>query len=355
MNNMKPATNPQSETPIPSRHKSILVGALFLLLAVGLWWMLRTEPVSNGQTQVETKVKPPARFLVEHGRMSRTDRPTAASELTSKSTLTNIQYVFDSNKASGTNRFLVGTKWDENYREMSDSPSGREMWITDEFGNERLVHESVFRARFSPDGSKVAFTTSDCVLHVETLKGDQLASVEKAFDPYWRQDGKEILFVKVPAEVELWPAEVMNLATLDYNTGETKLLTEGAYDDCLPSFSSSGKWVLFVSGARSGWASFYILPASGGDPVQLTNRDSGIPVPYDRMHWSADGRWFIYDAKDGDTEETWALEITENGQLKGAKKLADALDPQIADDGSIVSLRKTGDVTEPIVSRLPGS
>lgn len=317
-----------------------------------LLWLLPRGAAPQPQASTAKKASAAGAYGIKGGRLTPLD---SAAEIPSKSSLTNIQYVFDSNRASGVRRFLVGTHYDENYREDSDSPSGREMWVTDEQGNERLVHKSVFRARFSPDGTKIAFTSSDCMLHVETLDGEKLSQVEKAFDPSWRADGKEILFVKVPAEVELWPAEVMNLATLDYSTGEVKLLTKDNYDDILPTYSPSAKWVLFVSGGRSGWASFYLMPAGGGQPVELTNREMGIPVPYDRMFWSADGRYFVYDAKDGDIEETWALEIGEEGKLKGAKKVADALDPQLTDDGSIVALRRHSNGTEQVITRLPGS
>ncbi len=288
----------------------------------------------------------------------RTARQLAESFRPDGEPMGNYLYLFD--KAANANRFLLSKASSKNFVPDSDAAAGWDLWIQDESGKERLISDDVFRAQFSPDGKKIAYTTADCVLHVEDLAGDKVASVERAYEPNWRSDSAALVFAQVAEDRPVHMPEVLGLSVFDLNSGEIKKLTDGKWDDVRPHFDPSDEWILFVSGARSGLASFWKVSADGGQPEQVTNlgmeqvNDLFVPTPYDRTLWSDDKRWFIYDFKNGEQEEIWGLEFDAKGNFKGAKKLGEGVDPRWAADGrTIVSLRQNGGRVEPVEYTLP--
>ena len=271
----------------------------------------------------------------------------------------NYKYLFD--KASKANRFLIAKGNDTKFLEHSDAPSGMDLWMQDEDGKERLVSDSVTRAKFSPDGSKIAYTTSDCVLHVENVQGgNALAKVDAVYGANWKPDGSEVVFSKVGDGQDPHQPGTRHLTALDLATGETKSLTDGRYDDGRPEFSPGSDWILFVSGKRSGLASFWKVSADGGEPIQLTNRgldqvnEQFVPTPYDKTIWSGDKRWFLYDFKSGERQETWGLEFNSDGTVKQASKLADGINPRWKEDGrTFVCEKQVDGSSQTIISNLP--
>ncbi len=271
----------------------------------------------------------------------------------------NYKYFYD--KDPKRNRFLLAKGHDSKFLERSDAPSGMDLWLQDEDGKERLLAESVTRAKFSPDGSKIAYTTSDCVLHVDNVQGgDSLAKVQGVYGANWRPDGSAVVFSKVGEGQDPHQPGTRQLTALDLASGQVKALTDGHFDDGRPEFSPSSDWVLFVSGGRSGLASFWKVPANGGEPVQVTNMgldqvdERFVPTPYDKTIWSGDKRWFLYDFKAGERQETWGLEFNSDGTMKQARKLADGLNPRWKEDGHTFVCEKQVDGSmETIVSNLP--
>jgi TolB protein len=270
-----------------------------------------------------------------------------------------FQHVFD--KSLRGSRFLLGKERDRKFLPNSDAPSGMDLWIQDSNGEERLVHESVTRARFSPDGTRIAFTTSDAELHVEDLSGNSIANVAGVYGPSWSPDGTAVIYAKVGEGEDPHRPGTRRLTTLHLGIGEAQGLTEGIYDDGRPEFNPSGEWVIYVSGARSGLASFWRVPANGGESIQLTNvgldqvTDLFVPTPYEKTTWSADQRWFVYDFKSGERQETWGLEFNHDGTVKRATKLADGINPQLQSDGRTLICEKSNEegVVETVISSLP--
>ncbi len=267
-------------------------------------------------------------------------------------------YVFD--RAPNKNRFLLARSHDSKFLPDSEAPSGMDLWLQDDAGNERLLNESVTRAKFSPDGNKVAFTTSDCVLHVEGTDGTKIGEVQGVYGQNWRPDGNAVVFSKVGEGQDPHRPGTRQLTSFDLATGLQRPLTDGQFDDGCPQFNPTSEWVIFVSGARSGLASFWQVPVGGGEPIQLTNTgldhvdERFVPTPYDRTLWSNDKRWFVYDFKSGDRQETWGLEFNANGTMKQASKLADGINPRWKEDGrTFVCERQVDGRTETIISSLP--
>lgn len=269
-------------------------------------------------------------------------------------------HLFDWKEAPGVTRFLISKGRDARFRPDSDAPSGFDLWLRDGNGGERQIHPSVYRARFSPDGLTLAYSTSDCELRIEGPKAAILHTLRGAYNPHWKVDGRTVVFEKAPDGRNLHLPETLYLAKLDVATGKVDLLTDGAFDDVRPEFHPGGKWILFVSGERSGLASFWKISVEGGKPEQVTNvglkqlDETFVPTPYQQTIWSADGRWFIYDFKRDDTRQIWGLEFDDNGKFLRALKLVEGLNPQWLEDGKTFAYeRQRGDKSEPAVGRLP--
>src|SRR5947207_2613203 len=117
---------------------------------------------------------------------------------------------------------------------------------------------------FSP-AQKRAFTITD------------LYKVKSIADPQFSPDGKKIAFTvtesflaegKTNAEVYIADADGSN----------PKNVTNNAASDNHPRWSPDGKRLMFVS-SRSNGDQIWLLPASGGDPVQLTDISTGAGDP----------------------------------------------------------------------------
>ena len=270
--------------------------------------------------------------------------------------LSRFEYIYDKG-AHG--RVLASAGKDSKFIPETDVASGSDLWLRDENGNERLISDSVYRAKFSPDGTKIAYTTSDAVLHVESVSGDKITDVKGAYDPDWKPDSSSVAFAKVPEGLPDHMPGALKLAVVDVNSGKIKELTDGQWDDVRPHYSPDGDWVLFVSGGRSGLASFWRVSADGGTPKQITNVDlhevnnNFVPTPYSRSSWAPDKRWFVYDFKSGPREETWGLEFTPDGKFKKAVRIGEGVDPRWQDDGTLVAMKHEGDTAKPVQYALP--
>jgi dipeptidyl aminopeptidase/acylaminoacyl peptidase len=89
----------------------------------------------------------------------------------------------------------------------------------------------------------------------------------------------------------------------DITGGEPKLVHEDVKDTfwSVPGeagagsqASPDGKWISFLSD-RDGWDQLYVLPAAGGDPVQITKGQFETWRP----SWSPDGTRIVFDSNEG--------------------------------------------------------
>lgn len=127
---------------------------------------------------------------------------------------------------------------------------------------------------FSPDGKSVAFVrvfpTHNEIILISALGGSERVIYEKAsyasvsFSP----DGKFLAFA------ELEPSNnAAGIFTINLQTGEKTKLTnpESPAVDHTPRFSPDGKNLAFVRYFNSFHREIFIIPATGGEPRQLTS------------------------------------------------------------------------------------
>jgi TolB protein len=257
-------------------------------------------------------------------------------------------------------RRLLLAAGDSPQRRDLHTPVGGELWQVDSDGTERFVSAGVFQAKLSPDGEKLVYATFLRTVDVQTGDGRLLLEVTRGYDPSWKPDGRSIVLSRAAEGSALNTPESLRICTIDIETGSVRNLTDGMFDDVRPEFYPSGHWVIFVSGGRTGIASFWRVSADGGDPTQLTNigataiDDRFVPTPFKRTLWSSNGKWFLYDYKVGDKEEIWGLEFGPDGHLVRALNIAAGLNPHWVADGVSVTVQQMVDgEPKPTIVELP--
>jgi Tol biopolymer transport system component len=280
-------------------------------------------------------------YFVENGRLQAFDGKAkhAVSQASDRT-----ETVFDRRQNPRGDRLLRSKRIDTPSTNPH-KPAGQDLWLTDVTG-ERKVGSNVVRAKLSPAGNEILQVTAEGAVKVTDLYGGTAIEVKGGHDANWKPDGKKIVFAKVPQGRNIHMPGTLELARLDRASGKVELLTAGEFDDTRPQYHPSGEWILFVSGARSGLASFWQIPAEGGNATQVTNVGLNnaqdlkfVPPPYATTLWSQDGRWFLYDYKKENVQQVWGLEFTPAGKLKQAIKLADGLSPQWIEDGKSFAYR----------------
>jgi hypothetical protein len=363
-----PASMPaQAETtaaaPGSSRGRKLALAALLLLLLLGgTFFFLRKPAPPAPPPQAQTPPPPPkpvpaATAVVMDGKIHLLkENGETQKEIALANTAESIVRLFDAYLEAGNEQFLVSKSWKQ--PDSEDGPVSNDLWLLDHAGNERFINPSVLHARMSVDGSKIAYSTSEAILQVEDKAGAELAEVEGVYEPVWRKEN-EVVFLMVPEGHKVWPPDALSIATLDVSTKAVTVVTDGRFDDVVLEAHPSQKWLLLTAGAETGLPSFWKVPATGGEPFQITNvrmnesDEQWIPTPFQTAIWSKDGKWFLYDFKDGMIEQTWGLEFDDNGNFKRAARLADGLYPRWADDQNFMCMKRKGDGFELVVEKLP--
>jgi Tol biopolymer transport system component len=127
-----------------------------------------------------------------------------------------------------------------------------------------------YHCMFSPDGSRVAFTstrTGDAEIWVSDPDGSNAVKLtslhaQDSNCPYWSPDGQWITFSS-NGEGEF------DVYVVSATGGKPRRLTTHPSIDIAPKFSRDGRWIYFSS-MRTGDYRVWKMPADGGDAIQVT-------------------------------------------------------------------------------------
>jgi serine/threonine protein kinase/dipeptidyl aminopeptidase/acylaminoacyl peptidase len=111
--------------------------------------------------------------------------------------------------------------------------------------------------------------------------------------PQFSPDGNSIAFSSGrSATPEIWVAgaDGLNARRLTFFDGQFT---------GTPRWSPDGKRIVFDGRMPASKPSIYVVPASGGQPVRLTNAEGDVPS------WSRDGRWIYYHSRPDD--QIWKI------------------------------------------------
>ncbi len=168
---------------------------------------------------------------------------------------------------------------------------------------------------WSPTGNGIAYvsdagTAKNFLWHRSSATSDpwrvpcSLRYNDNVERPDFSSDGTKIVFAQRmsgQADLNRW----MELRICDLNTGDLTELVSGDSDDSVffPRWSPDGEWIAFVR-RHEGQSDIWVVPAEGGDPVQLTELGD-VTAP----EWSPDGSFLAFFDPDGNTFRAAVVEF----------------------------------------------
>jgi Tol biopolymer transport system component len=186
-----------------------------------------------------------------------------------------------------------------------------EIWIMGTFpgSSARLVVSqdgwTLSSCAWSPDGTRIAyvgrdFTSGETQIFVVSTTGGipaQLTHTPHNYTPAWSPDGTQMAFVsEQEGNPDIW---VMPAAG-----GDAVQVTHDSVGAADPAWSSDGSRIAFSSG-RSGQYEIWVMSATGENPVQLTDDPAGCYAPA----WSPDGTRIGFVSRRGVVADIWILTL----------------------------------------------
>lgn len=166
-------------------------------------------------------------------------------------------------------------------------------------------------ASWSPDGSKIAWTSSSSggSLWWMNANGSTKTSVVLGVgyvdsDPEWSRDGLKFAFETnrtiLPVEGNQYDVWSVNVD----GTGETPLTHQSPGTDQDPSWSPTRDEILFVT-TRHGTtnAEIYLMAPDGSNLRRMTNHPATDAAP----SWSPDGNWIIFTSNRSGNFEIYVM------------------------------------------------
>jgi Tol biopolymer transport system component len=168
---------------------------------------------------------------------------------------------------------------------------------------------------FSPDGSLIAFGSPQSgIAVISTDGGTPRRLTREGSNPAWTPDGRSIVFVMEVTTPNDLRSGIGEGWKVDVSSGAAHRLTGGDFHQ--PAVSPSGARIAYsgrtvdprnrrrVTSARP---HIWTMPATGGEPVRLTNDAAAETSPM----WSADGRFLYYVSERTGPSAIWRLRIDE--------------------------------------------
>ena len=179
-------------------------------------------------------------------------------------------------------------------------------------GKKQVLHAprgGYFTPRLSPDGKRLAFSTSGglgfdvWVKDIERDTPSRLSFLKSTNNyPVWTPDGKNIIFKSVdPAGPGMYcvPAD---------GSGEAQRLSDGKGDEYPYSISPDGKRLAYSALGKSGTPDLFTAPIEGGSAhPRLGTPELFLGTPFLEVlpAFSPDGRWIAYLSTESGTSEIY--------------------------------------------------
>jgi TolB protein len=168
-------------------------------------------------------------------------------------------------------------------------------------------HGNVIGGALSPDGSRIAAAIENggqTNLFLLERSGQEIRQLTEGHginvNPAFSADGQQLAFTSDRSGTP--QVYVMSLGG-----GAARRVTYKGDYNTSPSFSPDGKWIAYQG--RSGGFNIFIVPAAGGQPVQLpTAGSSQSPC------WSPDGRYLIFSSNSGGHERLYLMQVNTQSQ-----------------------------------------
>jgi len=157
---------------------------------------------------------------------------------------------------------------------------------------------------WSSDGNTIFFTENDdrTALGLSKIVIDGSGMVNLTNDPnhdYVNLPGSSLCASNGKLVISSDKGGHDNIWTIDTVTGEMEQLTDGAYDDYEPTWSSDCSWIAFQSKRDENW-DIYKMKADGTSITRLTSNAADDSEP----NWSPNGEWIAFQSK---RNEIWQI------------------------------------------------
>jgi TolB protein len=154
----------------------------------------------------------------------------------------------------------------------------------------------VFAPRFSPDGSRVLYTSYESglpaiyLLDVASVRQQRIPTEagEMTFSPRFTPDGRRVVY-------SLSNGGNTDIVLADLSSGASTRLTSAPSIETAPSFSPDGSQMVFESD-RSGTQQLYVISTGGGEPTRISF-DQG--ARYGTPVWSPRGDLIAFTKQSG--------------------------------------------------------
>lgn len=150
-------------------------------------------------------------------------------------------------------------------------------------------------------------------------------------DPDWSPDSRKLAFT---TDRNGWD----NIATVDVQTGEVKVLTNRQHDHSNPTWSPDGRWIAYVVNEEY---NFYVemISPNGGNPIRVTTR-KGVSGGMERsqvrgtLKWTPDSKQIVYTyMAPSTTVDLWISDAAANA---APKRITDSREASMKDEGQFV-------------------
>jgi TolB protein len=172
---------------------------------------------------------------------------------------------------------------------LMDYDGANVKWMTDD-------STLVLKPRFSPDGSRLLFTSyatgfpQAMVMDMNSLGVRALGPAQQgsmSFSPRFSPDGRWILY-------SLEQGGNTDIYQMDAASGAQRALTNAPSIETSPSYSPDGRQIVFESD-RSGTPQLYIMGANGGEPKRISFGEGRYGTPV----WSPRGDMIAFTRQGG--------------------------------------------------------
>jgi len=166
---------------------------------------------------------------------------------------------------------------------------------------------------FSPDGKQIAFSRRSG-LYVTAVEGGEARRItDTGVHPDWSPDGSRLAFTTEPILSAEYKSTRSALWVVDVESRRTRKVFDG--DANMADWAPDGKRIAFWSADQDGHRNVFTVAAEGGEPVAVT---TGEAVDWN-PRWSPDGRYLYFFSDRAGSSALWRVAMDpETGSTLGA-------------------------------------
>jgi Periplasmic component of the Tol biopolymer transport system len=193
----------------------------------------------------------------------------------------------------------------------AETPNGNRIFVRQiDGGRANLLSDEVagnnLFAAWTPDGSRVSFTSNGVIYSVPALTGGAAKRIAQGGSHSWTSDGENLV---VEESDGIWLQPV--------GAGTPRKIVSGPYLHA-PALSPNGRLLVYASGRTPSFenvssSSIWTVPVAGGTPTRISDSTHVNLSPV----WAPDGRSILYISNAGGTRDVFQQPVAGDGKASG--------------------------------------